>query len=108
MFGVVASSGRGLAEDQGLTTKQAIQRARGPKAQRPGRTARIWPLSYGRALRPAVGRLREEIRKESDSLDVSLARYIVRVLDGLGKRGRTEAYGIGCVKGGHDEKEGVR
>ena len=45
----------------------------------------------------AMDRTRINMRREAESMDVSQAEYLIRVLDGLGPRGRREAYRQGVM-----------
>ena len=86
-----------------MSPKTVSARVSGARAQRQGPKARYWFVSYGRDLTAAVHRIKDTMRNEAAKLDVSLARYLVRILDGLGPRGRSEAYGLGALKGGKDD-----
>jgi len=65
--------------------------------------ARSWFVSYGRKLKPAMERVRDRHKAEAKAMNISQAEYLIRILDGLGKRGRKEAYAQGAMLGAKDD-----
>ena len=73
------------------------QRGVGPRGQRPGSDVRHWWISWSRKLALAIDRTRINARREAEELGISQAEYVVRIMDGLGPRGRKEAYRQGVL-----------
>jgi len=48
-------------------------------------------------------RVRGRHKAEAKAMNISQAEYLIRILDGLGRRGRKEAYGLGCQNGAKDD-----